>query len=377
MSRASDTIVVSGSVAQRPGYGGHAWVFLQYLLGLRRLGWDVLFLDRLERAMAVDETGPRYLETLFRDYDLGDSYALFGESGETVAGLDRGAVVKRVRDSALLLNVMGFLGDEEILAASRLRVFLDIDPGFGQMWQQLGLADQFAGHDAYVTLAANIGREDCAIPTCGLDWITTAQPVVLEHWPAEEAVGRAFTTVASWRGPYDPVVYEGKTYRLRAHEFRRFVALPELTNESFELALEIHPAETQDLSRLVASGWSLVDPEQVAGNASSYRAYVQASKAEFMVAKNMYVDTRSGWFSDRSTCYLASGRPVLAQDTGVGDLYGSGAGLLLFATLDEAVAGVEEISRNYQRHAQAARALAEEVFDSDKVLSRLLRELDV
>ena len=186
-----------------------------------------------------------------------------------------------------------------------------------------------------------------------------------------------FTCIASWRGPNSSLDYQGKKFGLRVHEFRKFFALPRLSKQSFELALDIHPAEVNDISQLKADNWSLVNPRDVAGDPWAYQSYIQHSKAEFMVAKNMYVQTKSGWFSDRSICYLASGKPVLAQDTGLKNLYPTTAGLLLFSTLEEAVAGVEEISSDYQRHAQAARELAEAYFDSDKVLQTLLGKLGV
>jgi hypothetical protein len=171
--------------------------------------------------------------------------------------------------------------------------------------------------------------------------------------------------------------YKGKTYGLRVHEFRKFAELPRLSGRPFQLALDIHPDEVNDLALLEANGWSLVDPSVVAGDPGAYQAYIQDSKAELMVAKNMYVQAKSGWFSDRSICYLASGKPVLAQDTGLQGLYPTGEGLLSFTTLDEALAGVEEISRNYTRHTRAARVLAEDYFDSDKVLSGLLSKLSI
>ena len=177
---AADLIVIGGSVAQRAGVGGHAWVFLQYLLGLRRLGFDVLFVDWLDAAMcgggSVERSeGAAYLQAVMEQSGLVDSFSLLDrERGEAVAGLSRREVVRRARESALLLNVMGYLDDEEILAAVPLRVFVDIDPGFAQMWRELGLADVFAGHDAYVTIGENIGRPGCEIPTCGLEWIANA-----------------------------------------------------------------------------------------------------------------------------------------------------------------------------------------------------------
>jgi hypothetical protein len=270
---------------------------------------------------------------------------------------------------------MGFLTDEDVLAAAPRRVFLDTDPGFGQMWRELGQADVFAGHDAHATIGENIGHPECEIPTCGLDWITTRQPIVLAEWPATPRRRDVFTTVASWRGAYDPVEYRGKRYGLRCHEFRRFFELPRLTGQEFELALDIHPADHEDREALERNGWRLVDPRAVAGDPWSYRRYIQDSMAEICVAKNMYVETKSGWFSDRSICYLASGKPVLHQDTGLRHLYPTGEGLILFSTLEEAAAGVEAIRSDYERHSRAARAIAEEYFDSDKVLGKLLEKL--
>lgn len=369
MSATRETIVVGGSVAQRPGRGGHAWVFLQYLLGLRRLGLDVLFVDRLQPGMGVEKEGRAWLVDVMEGFGLGDAYALLGDRP---AGLPRREVVERARRSAFLLNVMGFLDDEEILAAAPLRVFLDIDPGFGQMWRELGLADPLAGHDVFVTIGENVGRPECEIPTCGLEWITTRQPVVLDEWPAVPPGRRGFTSVGAWRGPYDPIEYGGKTYGLRVHAFRALAPLPRLTGERFELALDIHPGEIRDLELLREHGWTLVDPLAATGDPWAYRRYLQESRGELMVAKHLYVETRSGWFSDRSACYLASGRPVLAHDSGLAGLYPTGEGLVTFSDLDGAVAGVERIAADKRRHARAARALAEELFDSALVLGRLL-----
>jgi hypothetical protein len=381
------TIVVAGSFAQRPGYGGHTWVFLQYLLGFRRLGYDVIFIDRMEPGMCLDESGRpcaldasvnvRYLVNVLRMFELQHSFTLLYDRGERVIGMSRSELVQKVKRSSLLLNVMGFLDDDEILDSCARRVFLDIDPGFGQMWLALGLSDIFSGHDDYVTIGEGIGNPDCTIPTCGLPWITTRPPVVLDQWPVHTSDGRTFTSIGSWRGPFAPVEYRGATHGLRVHEFRKFLDLPQRTGMAFEVALEIDSADHGDIEQLRRSGWFLCDPRSVAGNPTAYGNFIQSSWAEFMVAKNMYVRTRSGWFSDRSTCYLASGKPVLAQDTGLATIYPTGEGLLTYSTLDEASACVGEICGNYSRHARAARSIAEEYFDSDKVLAALLEKLGV
>ena len=371
------TIVVAGSVAQRPGRGGHAWVFLQYLLGFRRLGWDVLFVDRLSSDMGVGPSALSELATVMAGFGLEDHWSVLGDGDAVLAGLPRSVVLERTRDAVLLIDVMGFLQDEELLEAASLTAFLDIDPGFGQMWQALGLADLIGRHDRYVTVGGRIGTPGCAIPTCGVEWTRTLPPVELSEWPPAETSGRPFTSVASWRGPFGPIEYEGRTYGLRVHELRRFAELPERSGLSFELALDIDSADAADRERLLAGGWRLIDPDQAAGDPWRYRDYVQRSGAELMVAKNLYVDAVSGWFSDRSACYLASGRPVLAQDTGLEGLIPAGGGLVLFSTLEEAVEGARVIAADPGRHGRAARKLAEEHLAAERVLPGLLRELGV
>jgi hypothetical protein len=371
-------IAIAGCVAQKARNAGHTWQFLQYLLGFKRLGWEVLLLDSLEHLdEEPDEQRVRvaYLEAAMREHGLADAWTLALPDGAH-AGMPRGRALRFVRDADLLLNVMGFLTDEELLAAARRRAFLDTDPGFPQMWHELGLADVLAGHDAHVTIGERIGAPDCEIPTCGRRWITTPQPVVLDAWPRAAAPPRRpFTSVASWRGAYGPVDFAGRRYGLRVHEFRRFAQLPALTGRAFELALPLHAAEAPDLALLRDGGWSLVSPDEVATTPAAYRRFIADSTAELMVAKGMYVQARSGWFSERSICYLASGRPVVAQDTGLAERYPLGLGLLAFETLDEAAACVESIAGSYRRHADAARAIAEDRFDSDTVLARLLEQL--
>jgi hypothetical protein len=380
----AERIVVAGSVAQRPGRGGLTWVFLQYVLGFRRLGFDVLFLDEIDPQVCVDAAGEsckledsvnlEYLLAVMKQFDLSESFALVSDGGSNFIGLPRSEVTERVKSSIFFLNVMGFFGEPEILGNARRKVFLDIDPGYGQLWCELKLHDPFQGHDDFLTVGESIGEPECRIPTCGLDWITTPQPVVLDLWPARPGSGGRFTTIAKWRGPYGPLEYDGRTYGSRVHEFRKFVELPRLTGAEFELALDIDPAETKDLRLLAENRWTLVDPDAAAGDTSAYCRYIQGSGAEFMVAKNIYVEGNTGWFSDRSICYLATGRPVLGQDTGFTRNYPTGEGLLAFSTLEEAVAGVEEIQSDYARHSVAARSLAEEYFDSDRVLGRLVEK---
>ncbi|HET9593721.1 MAG TPA: hypothetical protein VFP17_12490 [Solirubrobacterales bacterium] len=371
-----ERVAVGGALAQRPGYGGHAWALLGYLQGFQALGCEVLFLDRLSAEMVPDpaqrERCARWLVEVMDAAGLGESYSLLLDDG--TVGRPRQRAIEWLRDSTLLLNVMGFVTDPDLLDAAPRKAFLDIDPGFGQMWRALGLADLFVGHDAYVTVGERIGEPDCGVPGCGIDWVKTPHPIVLDRWPAVPG-GDRFTSVGSWRGPYDPVEFEGRRYGLRAHELRKLVTLPREADAELELALDIDPADAADREALVENGWHLVDPAVVAGDLESYRRYIQGSLAELMVAKGIYVETRSGWFSERSLAYLASGKPVLAQDTGFSERYPTGEGLLAFSDLAGAKAGVEAIQADPERHARAAREIAVEHFESGKVLGRLLEEV--
>jgi hypothetical protein len=377
------SIVVAGAVAHRPQRGGHAWVFLQYLLGFRRLGFDVLFVDRLEPDMCVTadgalvppESSPQlaHLEQTMSGFDV--PFAVL--TGHDVIGMSRDALAGALGRSSLLLDVMGYLGDEELTRTAPSSVFLDIDPGFGQMWCETGLADLYGRHDLYATVGGNVGRPECSVPTCGVDWVTTRPPVVLGEWPAQDSPGRSITSVATWRGPFAPVEYEGETYGLRVHEFRRFLELPERTNQPYVLALDIDAADVPDRDALTAHRWDLVDPVVAAGDTGSYRRWVQGSMAELGVAKSMYVQTKSGWLSDRSACYLASGRPAIVQDTGLSDLVPTGNGLLTFSDVEEAVEAVARVARDPEHHATAARQLAETHFSSDVVLPELLDAIGV
>lgn len=370
------SVAISGGLAQAPNRPGHAWVFLQYLLGFRRLGFDVTFVDAIPDGTSARSaaTMRRWLEQCMSQAGLDGAWCLrVGDA--RYAGLSEDAVRGRLSDS-LLFNINGFLRDEDLLTLPRRRVFVDIDPGFIQMWSELGLADVVTGHESFVSVAARLGQPDCAIPTLGLPWIATLPPVVLDQWRmSTPRASGAFTSIATWRGPFAPVDYKGKTYGLRAHEFRRFVALPRMSESPFVLALDIDPADDADRSALVEAGWQLSDPRVVTGDATSYRDFIANSTAEFCVAKSMYVATASGWFSDRSACYLAAGRPVLAQDTGLGAALPVGDGLLIFDSPATAKAGVERLTSDLEWHSQAARRLAEEHLDSDIVLTRLLTRL--
>lgn len=379
------TVLLAAALAQRPHHGGHTWAVLQYVLGLERLGYEVIVVDHLTREMLDGRArlapelsdNAAFFSDLMRTRGLEASHCLLIEDGTRTVGMPRAALIAAARRSVLLLNVMGYLRDREVFDACPLRAFLDIDPGFSQMWHTLGLHDAYAGHDRFVTLGLRVGLPDCEIPTCGLDWITTVPPVVLGEWPFDtNGAAKRVGSVVTWRGPYDPVELDGIVYGLRVHEFRTLATLPRRASAEFELVLDIEDGDRKDRVLLETAGWRLREPA-VTRCVDSFRSYVRGSRAEFMVAKGMYVRSRSGWFSERSACYLAAGRPVIAQDTGWSAKIPPQQGLLAYRSLDEAVAALAEIDADYEAHRRGARAVAERHFDSDIVLRRLLDALAV
>jgi hypothetical protein len=366
-------IVVSAPVASKAGNGGIAWIPLSYVRGLSRLGCEAYLLEQTSDGAPDSVT---YFEDVARDHGLAGRAALVGDDGRTLSGPPAEELLELAEASDLLVNVSGNLRLPSLLERFRRRAYVDEDPGFTQFWLANGSGGfSVEGHDVYFSVGANIGRPSCEIPTMDIEWRPIRPPVVLDDWPVARANGDArFTTVASWRGAYGPVDHGGKRYGLKVHEFRKFVELPERVPPEFEIALDIAPEDERDRRALEERGWRLVDPRDVARTPDEFRSYVQRSSAEFSVAQGIYVDTSSGWFSDRSTRYLASGKPVLVQDTGFGERLPAGEGIVPFRTLDDAVAGAESIAADYERHARAARALAEEHFDSDRVLADLLAD---
>ena len=379
------TILLSGMIAGVPHQGGATWAVLQYLLGFKRLGHDVYFVEPVEEAalrpagvpLARSESAA-YFQRVMADFGMGQTSALLLAGTNRTVGVSYERLREIARRADVLVNISGLLADEALIEDIPLRAYLDLDPAFTQLWYAAeGIDMGFAAHTHFVTVGQAIGDPGCEVPTCGLEWISTAQPIVLEHWPTSRRIFRnALTTVANWRG-YGSIEHEGIFYGQKVHSLREFFSLPTLTEESFLLALAIHPEESKDLVALQANGWRLVDPARVTHTPAGYQRFVRGSKAEFGIAKSGYVAARCGWFSDRSACYLASGRPVIAQETGFSPFLPVGAGLFAFETIDDVLAAIEALNGDYDRHSRAARSIAEEYFDSDRVLGRLLGLLDV
>jgi hypothetical protein len=366
-------ILCAGIIARHP-FGGVTWCSLMYLLGLRDLGHEVLYIedtgeciyDAARDTISTDPSyGTRYIHDALDSFGLGDRWSFVNYDG-TYHGLSRDAVRAYCADADLFINLSGgsWFWRDEYRRIPR-KVFIDSDPVFTQLAIAKGeswYVEFFRGFDHLFTFGANIGTSDTDVPTGEFTWQKTWQPVVTRLWVTQTPPTRdRFTTVMTWQTESFADVDGNKD-----REFVRFIDLPARTNSRFELAVNGPHVLLRD------HGWSPVDAMQVSRSLWDYRDFIQTSKAEFGVAKHAYVSRRSGWFSDRTECYLAAGRPALVQDTGWSAHLPSGTGLLAFSTLEEAIDGLDRIERDYAAHAQGARDIALEQFDAARVLPPFL-----
>jgi hypothetical protein len=365
-------ILLAGTFAGVPGQGGATWAVLQYALGFERIGHEVLLVEPAPADRAVIA----YFDQVVDAHGLRGRAALL-HGGRSTSGMTWTALVAASKRADVLINLAGVLTDEELIAHVPLRVYVDLDPAFTQLWDMVaGIDMHLGGHHRFVTVGQAIGSPGCSIPTCGMTWIPTVPPVVLDLWPVTKGWPRfGLTTVGNWRS-YGSITWCGTHYGQKAHSVRKLLAIPMMLPEVVvEPALSLHPAEEIDLTALEAAGWRLQEPGLVSGDPDSYQAFVQDSTAELGVAKAGYVVSRCGWFSDRSACYLASGRPVIAEDTGWPGYLPAGAGLLAFDDAASAAAAAREVLGDYDRHCKGARAIAEEHFDARQVLTRRLEQV--
>lgn len=385
----STVVIVSGALANKYRNGGGTWERMSWVIGLQQLGCDVWFVEQISPQACVNAVGAQtgfaesvnlaWFRSVTQWFGIENRAVLVLGEGDQCAGLSWPQLREIAGSANLLVNLSGHLTLSPLLERIRCKAYVDLDPGFTQFWHvDPNILFHVGGHDFYFTIGENIGRFDCTIPTGGIPWRPIRQPIVLEQWPVLHSGSPSrFTTVASWRGSFGPVQAQGRTYGLKVHEFRKFIEFPRSAPAVCEIALDIHPPDKNDRSALEHHGWQLVNPQEVAGDPAAFRRYVQESSAEFSVAQGIYVETNSGWFSDRSLRYLSSGKPVLVQDTGLRYNYPVGDGVVVFRTLSEAAAGVKRILQDYQAHCRAARALAEDYFDSRRVLSKLLDETGI
>jgi hypothetical protein len=377
-------ILVSGAISRLPlGGAGNTWAFLQYILGLRRLGFETYYVEFLDPKARIEEVGDsgdfsscanaRYFRAVMNRFALSDSMALVDLHGSGHIGcLSLADINQLLPDVDLLINISGQFSLKSWLGKARRRMYLDLDPGYSQIWQaQYGVDMNLPGHDVYVTVGLNLGKSSCPLPTCDLQWQATLPPVVLSEWTTQTPPGATYTTVADWRG-YGAVEWQGVWYQQKADEFLRVIEIPRRVSVPLEICLSIHPDELDRIT-LEEHGWHLVSPRRHSATPDTYRDYIFNSRGEFTAVKHGYAAGRTGWFSDRSACYLAAGRPVICQDTGIGEEVPTGAGFLTFSDLDSAVDAISRVEQDYAQHAAAAAAFAREYLDSDRVLTRLLQ----
>jgi hypothetical protein len=383
-------VVVTGLVATYP-VGGVAWDYLQYVEGFRRLGCDVFYLEDSGRwlydpaaaSFTPDAThGARYLAAALAGIDpsLANRWSVRG-ADDVVHGRSA-ADVARVCDGAdLLLNVSGSCWLRDAYRRARVAAYVDTDPGYSQARAaavDAGTVDpetrdgvaRMRRHDVFFTLGEHVGASNCAVPTVGITWRPTRQPIVLEAWPTTPAPDGAFTTVMSWRIEPAPPIVDGVVYGGKDVEFERFLDLPARTSERLEVAI----SGTAPLDRIRQAGWHVVDAQGVSATPADYQRYILRSRGELSIAKNAYVATRSGWFSTRSAAYLGTARPVVLQDTGFSAHLPLGPGLHAFTTVADAVAALEEIRRDYARACAHAHEVAAECFRAERVCEQLLAD---
>jgi hypothetical protein len=379
-------IIFSGSIGRFP-LGGHAWANMQYLAGLRELGHDVYYLEECGQQSWVYDWQTEKPVTELR-YPAGYVHQCL----ELIGLQDRW--IYRAGDQSAGMPLADFLdvcGQADLMIVRavplalwrpeyvwpRRRVFIDVDPGFTQVSLVRGdrrVRQTVAQCERLFTIARRLGAEDCSIPTGGKDWIPTVSPVWLPAWPPADTNSTHVTLVLQWKSfssshRYGKLSYNGIWYRQKNEEFLAYLELPRRTDQRFRMALTGGP-----LKQLAAHGWEVVPGWQATQTPCAYRQFIRDSRAELGIAKHGYVQTRGGWFSDRSACYLASGKPVVLQDTGLADWLPTGEGILPFGDLDGAIGALEAIRADYPRHQQAARRLAEEYFSTHRVLPPLLEK---
>jgi len=374
-------LIVTGYMIRHP-LAGNICAFFHYLLGFHRLGHEVVYVEESGWPDSCYDPGTQTysddpsaglaaLRKIAARFELPSPFCYVNRESGEASGLSRKMLRAHLASADLLIDIGGTCSLDEFSLVPR-RALIDMDP----MFTQVG---RFAGrhlHDyqAHFTYGTNIGQADCRIPTADVSWIPTLPPIVAQAWSDRSAVaptpGR-ITTVCNW-GAYGGVEYGGERYGQKDEEFTKIIGLAASSPQPLEIA--IAGASDSSISQLTEAGWLLRSAEEVTTDFDAYSAYVGNSVAEFSVAKNAYVKSRSGWFSDRSVCYLASGRPVVLQDTGAAKALPRSPALLFFSSFAEALEQLRQLGSDYSSRCRAARELAETVFSHDSVLTRLIDE---
>jgi len=383
-------IVLLHFVGQMP-MGGIAWQAVNYLAGLEKLGYEAWYIEdhganpydpRIGSVVMDCDHNVGFLRKAMERHGLAGRWAYWDAINDVYHGLTREQVRSLYAEADALLNLCGTTQLREEHLHCPVRIMIDTDPVYEQI--NYAKADPAArayvdAHTHFFTYGANLGTLACAIPLSGVPWRPTRPPVELELWPAAPASSDrnappCFTSIASWDNSGKNIEFEGTTYIWSKHtNFLSFMDLPQhRPGICFRLAMR--PLDAAVRQQVEGNGWQLVDPGPVSADMAAYQRFITASKGEFTVAKDIYVRPNSGWFSDRSVCYLAAGRPVVTMRTGFTEYCPVGRGLFDYTTRDEALAGVDAIESDYAAHSRAAREIAVEYFAADRVIGKLLAD---
>ncbi len=380
-------ILVMGFMGSCP-IAGVIWQHVHYIVGLQRLGHDVYYIEDSARLPYNPETfevnnefdyAARLLERLAREFEFKNRWAFCARylRGQPTAGLSLNRIRQLYREADAILNICGAQEFNDDLLASDRIIYVESDPGVEQIRIDKGVRstiEYLRRHRALFSFGENVGTESFPVPTHNMKWLPTRQPVATDLWKTNRAPSCAavFTSVANWStSGLKDITWRGEKYLWsKSREFLRFLAAPKKAGETFELATNIPDAKTR--AKFLRNGWRFHSPLQLSVDYWLYRDYVRRSRGEFTVAKDQYVRLNTGWFSDRSACYLAAGRPVIIQQSGFTQHYGNDGGLFAFSSIKEIVEAVKAINADYAKHSRAAREVAREIFEAEKVLASLL-----
>lgn len=370
----SPTVCLLTSALGYPEGGGQLWVYLNWALAVRALGCKVIWLELVWRNCPIETLRANFLslQKQLAQFQLADGLALASESGDPLPAeiasqcLDLHAAT----EADLLINLQ-YKAPAEILRQFRRTALIDIDPGLLQIWHTTG-AVRFAPHDLYFSIGETVGRPGARFPDCGVRWHYTPPPVFLPAWESVKAgEGAAFTTTAHWW--YGDMEWNGETFSNdKRSSFLEFLELPAKTTAKLELAVCLGKSEDEEKKLWQQHGWQIHSAWDVSSTAADYRNYIRQSRGEFSCAKPSCMRLQNAWISDRTLCYLASGKPAIVQHTGPSHSLPEAAGLFRFRTIDEASAALAAVEADYEKHCDLARNLAETYFDGTKVVRRVL-----
>ncbi len=411
-------IIVTGLVALYP-VGGVAWDYFSYIIGLAKLGHDVYYHEDTwcwpyhplqKQYVSEGNYSAQYIKYFFQLYapELNDHWHYF-HLHETSFGMSKSAFDEVAKTADLFLNISGACPIPENLSNHCVKIFLDTDPGYNQIvfsekfsWSENveRWCQNLLQHDRYFTYGENINSHDCLIPKLGLDWKTTRMPIVMDLWNSISKINlsqpKNWTTIMSWNSFKGKLVYQGVEYKSKDAEFEKIIKLPKQINSSFLIAVGgittslkwfeknnwtiisrflSSMKKNQKFKQLADNEWQVIDAPSNTLTPDQYQNFIGNSRGEFSIAKNIYVAMKTGWFSCRSACYLALGKPVVVQDTGFSSILPTGEGLLSFNNLQEAIYGIEQVEANYTKHSRKASQIAQEYFDCNIVLKDLLENV--